>query len=377
MRKVLFIGVTKFDFQKFPPLHLERKYSGLSQGIKAYVLSKGQPFHKKIWNTEFYLLPPGFLGPLAFFLGFYLCLAKKIDTIVTQSPLLEGLVGTALKRLFKKELIVEIHGDWIEGPFLSKKRKFESLERKIVPILARISFKNANKIRGVANYLIEKAKKIAPNKKYFLFPTFTDIDIFLNEKETKFENFILFVGALEKVKGVEYLIEAFSKIETGFPGFKLIIVGDGSELNNLKLQIANLKLEDKVEFKGRLPLEETKNIMKNCYCLVLPSLSEGLPRVLMEAMALGKPVIGSNVGGIPDLIKDSNSPTTPPAFGWAPGKNGFLVEKGNSEDLAEKLKILLKDKNFAIEMGRRGREFVKEKFSNERYILAYIEMINS
>ena len=101
--------------------------------------------------------------------------------------------------------------------------------------------------------------------------------------------------------------------------------------------------------------------MKNCYCLVLPSLSEGLGRVLIEAEALGKPVIGSNVGGIPDLIKD--------------GKNGFLFEPKNSDNLAQKLRTLLKDKNLAMEMGKKGREFVQNKFSNENYITNYLEMI--
>jgi glycosyltransferase involved in cell wall biosynthesis len=364
MKKLLFISVTNFDLKNNKFSHLKDKFESLSKNFEIFVLAKGRPFHKKIWNSEFYLLPPNFLfWPLAICLGFYLSLFKKIDTIVAQSPLMEGFVGSILKKILKKELIVEIHGDWEEGTFLSKKRKFEILGRKLVPILAKVNLKNADKIRGISNYLIEKAKKIAPTKKYFLFPTFTDIDIFLSEKETKFDNFILFVGALEKVKGVEYLIDAFYKISKEFPEFKLVIVGDGSEKKNYELRITNYELTNRVEFKGRLSLEETKNIMRNCYCLVLPSLSEGLGRVLMEAMALGKPVIGSNVGGIPDLIKN--------------GENGFLFEPKNSNQLTEKLRILLRDKNLAIEMGKRGREFIKENFSNEKYIENYIKMINA
>jgi len=363
MKNVLFIGVTQYNL-KNPEMqiHLKKKFEGLNQGIKPYVLAKGKPFYKKIWNTEFYLLPQKIFLLLAFPLGLYLCLAKKIDTVIAQSPLIEGFLGTILKKILKKELIIEIHGDWEEGPFLLKKRRFEFLERKFVPIFAKISFKNANKIRAVSNYLKEKVQKITPSKPYFIFPTFTDIDLFLSEKDIKFDNFILFVGVLEKVKGIEYLIEAFSKIEKEFPQFKLVLIGKGSKRKNLEYLISNLKLSDKVEFKGKLSLEETKNVMKNCYCLVLPSLSEGLGRVLMEAMALGKPVIGSNVGGIPDLIKD--------------GENGFLFEPKNSDQLTEKLRILLRDKNLAIEMGKKGREFIKENFSDEKYIENYIKMIN-
>ncbi len=352
MKKVLFISVTRYNLAR--DLHLKEKFEGLSRGVKPYVLARGKPFHQSIWGAEFYLLPQFFFWPLAFITSFCLCLSKKIDTIVAQSPLMEGVLGTILKKALKKELIVEIHGDWLEGPFLSKKRKLAFIQRRIVPFLAKLSLKNADKIRAVAGYLLDEAKKIAANKRYFIFPTFTDMDIFLNERDIRFDNFILFVGHLQKVKGVDYLIEAFGKIKADFPEFRLVLIGQGTE---------KLNIGDDIELKGRLSLEQTRAIMKDCYCLVLPSLSEGLPRVLMEAQALGKPVIGSNVGGIPELIED--------------GKNGFLFRAGDSDELAEKLKILLGDKNLSIEMGRRGREFVGKNFSNEKYAENYIQMINS
>jgi len=365
MKKVLFISVTNLDLkEKETVFHLKKKFEGLSERIKIYVLAKGVPFHINIWRTDFYLLKPGiFFWPLAFFIAFYLCFTKKIDTIITQSPLVEGFVGSILKKIFKKELIVEIHGDWIEGPFLSKKRRLEFLERKLIPMLAKISFEQADKIRGVADYLIEKAKKVVPGKKYFLFPTFTDLDLFLKEQNTRLGAFIVFAGQLEKVKGTNILVKAFANIERDFPDFNLVIIGEGANKESLEFKINDLGLKDRVKFKGKLSLEQTKDIMKRCYCLVLPSLSEGLPRVLIEAMALGKPIIASNVGGIPELIKDN--------------ENGFLFEKGNSNELAEKLKILLNDRNLAIKMGQKGREFVQVNFSNEKYIKNYISMINA
>lgn len=335
MKRVLFIGVTKYDLEK--NIHLRKKFEGLGRGIEPYVLAKGKmTFGRKIFGAEFYLLPPSFFWLLAPKFAFWLCLVKKIDVIVCQGPLLEGLLGTILKKMFKKELIVEIHGDWEE--------RLPAL-KNVLTFFAKISLKNADKIRGVADYLIIiKAKKFAPDKPYFLFPTFTDLDQFLEEKDIKFGNFILLVGRDDPVKGIKYLIEAFSKIEKDFPDFKLILVGEGLP-------------------EGKLSLEEVKNKMKDCYCLVLPSVTEGLPRVIMEAMALQKPVVASNVGGIPDLIKD--------------GQNGFLFEVGNSNELAEKLRTLLNNKALAIEMGKRGREFIQSKFSNEKYIQNYIQMINN
>ncbi|MCP6718278.1 MAG: glycosyltransferase family 4 protein [Patescibacteria group bacterium] len=363
MKKVLFLGVTNYDFKESSPLHLKAKFLGLSRDIEPYILARGRPFHKKIWNSEFYLLPYSIFWLFAFFIAFYICLNKKIDVIIAQSPLIEGLTGSILKNIFKKQLIVEIHGDWERGPFLSKKRRFEFFQKKFIPVLARISFKNADKIRGVANYLIEEAKKIASDKRYFSFSTFTDLELFLNEKNTRYDKFILFVGQLEKVKGIDVLVKAFSEIEKEFFDFKLIIIGDGKERQNLKNLSSKLRIREKVEFRGKLSLEETKNIMKNCYFLVLPSLSEGLPRVLMEAMALKKPVMASNVGGIPEIVKNS--------------ENGFLFEKGNTKDLVEKMKILLKNKNLVEKIGVVGNRFVIEKFSNEKYIKSYISMINA
>ena len=328
VKKVLFIGVTKYNLEK--DAHLRKKFEGLSQGIKSYVLARGWAFGRKLWGAEFYLLPPTILFWLmAFKLAFWLCLIKKIDVIVAQGPLMEGLVGTIIKKILKKELIVELHGDW----------EFKKTLARIAPI----SLRNADKIRGVAGYLIEKAKKIVPQKTYFLFPTFTDLDDFLAEKDIRFENYVLFVGRVDKTKGINYLTEAFSKIKNDFPDFELFLIGEGLP-------------------GGKLPLGKVREKMRACYCLAVPSVSEGLPRVIMEAMALGKPVIASNVGGIPDLIED--------------GQNGFLFEVGNVNKLAEKLRILLQDKNLAIEMGRRGQELVRANFSNEKYISNYLKMIS-
>jgi len=361
MKKVLFIGVTKYDLEG--DIHLRKKFEGLSRGIKSYVLARGKmTVGKNLYGTKFYLLPPNvFFWPIAIKLAFWLCLFKKIDVIVAQSPLMEGFAGTVLKRMLGKELIVEIHGDWLEGPFLSKKRKCEFIQRKAVPVLAKISFRNADKIRGVAEYLVEGAKKIAPNKKYFIFHTFTDLNDFLSEKNIKFESFILFVGYLQKVKGVKYLIEAFSKISGDFPNFKLVIVGNGPDAEELKELSSDLGIENKVIFRGKLSLIDTQAMMRDCYCLVLPSLSEGLPRVIIEAMASGKPVVASDVGGIPELVKDNQT--------------GFIFEKGNSDVLAGGLRILLADEKMARMMGGKGRDVVKNNFSNENYLKSYFNMI--
>ena len=362
MKRVLFIGTTYYNLSENS--HLRNKFEGLSKGMKVFVLARGKFCHCQKWKSDFYLLPKNFLfWPITFFLSFYLCLSKKIDVVVCQSPIAEGFIGALLKKILKKELVVEAHGDWVEGTFLSRKRRFEFLERKIIPYLVRFSLRNADKIRAISQATKIQARKISKDKPYFIFPTFTDLDIFLKQQDIRFDNYILFVGHLEKVKGAGYLIAAFNKIKREFPDFRLVLIGQGGEKKNYQLSIINYQLQARVELTGELPLTQVRDIMKDCYCLVLPSLSEGLGRVLMEAMALGKPVIGSNVGGISDLIQD--------------GDNGFLTEPGNSNNLADRIRVLLKDKDLAAKMGANGRRFVRYNFSNHKYIENYITMINN
>ncbi len=332
MKKVLFIGVTNYNLKK--DLHLKQKYEGLARGAKIYVLAKGKPFCQEVWGASFYLLPRRLFWVLAPELAFWLCLTKKVDIICVQGPLLEGLLGMALKKILRKELIVELHGDWEE-----RLPNYKG----VLTFFAKRVLRSADKIRAVAHYLVLKAQKYAPSKPYFIFPTFTDLNDFLAEKDIQFNQEILFVGRNDRVKGIPYLVEAFELIKKDFPGFKLSLVGEGLP-------------------EGKLPLAEVRKRMKNCYCLVVPSITEGLPRVILEAMALQKPVIASKVGGIPDLVKDQ--------------KTGFLFEAGDVKELAEKLRILLSNKEMAVEMGQRGRELVQSQFSNEKYIQNYLQMIN-
>lgn len=362
MKKVLFIGPSFYNFKNEASLgHLKEKYWGLSKEAGVFVLALGSPFHIKKWGSDFYLLKCKirflFFG---LFLASWICWRKKIDVIVAQSPLLEGFFASILAKMFKKELIIEVHGDW-DAIFLTKKRKLKGLQKIMVRLFVGQSFKRVNKVRVVAGYLAEKARQFAPRAVYYNFPTYTNLNIFFNEKEIAFGKYILFVGVLYKIKGVEYLLETFNKIKNDFPDFELKIVGDGPETANLKKQAKDLGISERIEFLGKLGLEETKNIMKKCYCLCLPSLSEGLPRVIIEAMSLAKPVVASRVGGIPEIVRDRET--------------GFLFEKENMDDLSEKLKKILADKELAKLMGEKGEQFAREHFSIDKYITNYLKMI--
>jgi glycosyltransferase involved in cell wall biosynthesis len=122
-------------------------------------------------------------------------------------------------------------------------------------------------------------------------------------------------------------------------------------------QVNKLGLKDRVRFMGAMSQSELAYWMANSSVLVLPSTSEGLGRVIIEAMATGTPVIGSRVGGIPELVED--------------GVSGFLVPTGDEIALAERLRWILTNPDNAGAMGERGRRFVEHFFSTESYLNGY------
>jgi len=363
-KKILFIGVTEYNLNSDNP-HLQKKFEGLSEEVEVFLIARGRPLYKSAYHSTFYLIPHRLIYvPVAFFLGCYMCIIKKVDVIICQGPLTEGLIGVALKFLWRKELIIEIHGDWREGPFINKKRFFAGFLKKITPLIAGLSFRSANKVRAVAEYFARELRGRYPDKKYFIFPTYSDLDLFFMENsEVNFKKYICTVAVLSPIKSINTLIESFYKVHAQFADFKLVIVGDGPSMGALKVQVKNLGIGDGVIFTGKLSTSEARDIIKDCFVFVLPSLSEGLPRVIIEAMALRKPIIASRVGGIPEIVHE--------------GETGFLIEPENPQSLTEKLLILLNDPERAGAMGDEGHKFARENFSNEKYISNYISMIYS
>jgi glycosyltransferase involved in cell wall biosynthesis len=148
-------------------------------------------------------------------------------------------------------------------------------------------------------------------------------------------------GRLTPIKGQKYLIEVARKIVDIRPDTTFVFLGDGELLNELKNIASRLGIEENVKFLGWRP--DVAEVMSVFDVFVLPSLNEGMGRVLVEAMALGKPIVASDVGGIPDLVIH--------------GKNGYLVPVGDVEALAARIKELLDYPVKREEMGDTGRRY--------------------
>jgi glycosyltransferase involved in cell wall biosynthesis len=164
-------------------------------------------------------------------------------------------------------------------------------------------------------------------------------------------NVVGFVGWLLPIKGPEYLLKAMQYIWQEYPETSLVFVGKGDLDLDLRAQALQVSANGRVKFLGWR--EDVDEIMPVFDMLVLPSLNEGMGRVLVEAMAAGKPVVASRVGGIPDLVRH--------------GETGYLVPPADVEALADGIKKILDDPERAWEMGQQGKEYCRQ-FSLEAMI---------
>jgi len=165
------------------------------------------------------------------------------------------------------------------------------------------------------------------------------------------------VGMVSKLwegKGHRVLITAFKKVTQEVENARLVIVGEGYLLGELTSQTKALGLDGSVLFTGFV--EDVPGIMSTFDVAVLPSFFEGMGRVLLEAMAMEKPVVATRVGGIPDLVED--------------GRNGFLINPGDTDALAGSIVKLLNDRALARAMGRAGLEKICDKYSARQMVQA-------
>ncbi len=168
--------------------------------------------------------------------------------------------------------------------------------------------------------------------------------------------YFLYLGRLSEEKGIRVLIEAFKRIEK--PGASLVIAGEGKIGDTLE-KIS--QPDSRITFTGYLTDSDLRNLTRRALAVVLPSVwYENAPLAILEAMAYGKPVIGSAVGGIPEMIDDE--------------MNGFLFEPGNVTDLQEKLAFFLNlPEQRVLEMGKAARKKVEKEYNAESH---YKQLMN-
>ncbi len=163
---------------------------------------------------------------------------------------------------------------------------------------------------------------------------------------------VLSAGRLARQKGYEHLIDAIALLPDRLSSLEFVVLGTGKRLNSLKRRAARKKVEHRIHFWGFI--DDIKPCLAGCDLFVLPSLYEGMPNAVMEAMALGKPVVASHVNGVPELINDNTT--------------GLTVPPGRPEALAKAITLLMDDPILRQQMGSKAAQRIARDFSVKKMI---------
>ena len=171
---------------------------------------------------------------------------------------------------------------------------------------------------------------------------------------------LLCLGRLVVEKGFDVALSAFTTVLERFPDARLVIVGEGPERKNLATRAAELRLGNTVEFVGAVPVEEVPHWISEAAVVLIPSRLEGFGLVALEAALLGRPVVATRVGGILEVVSHEQT--------------GLLVEKDDSNGIANAVRSLLEDPPTAYEMGRNAQTRARELFSWDAHVNSYDEL---
>ena len=338
-------------------------------GVAVTILTRKMPNSKSfeiIGNVPVYrlirTLPWGKLFGISYFLScLWYLLRKRNSYDIIHCHILQGLHSLAavcIKRLFNKKVVIKVAMAGAISDFaVLKKMVFGNVFLRRIQQIDRL-------VTICSQSTQEALHEGFPPQNIIQIPNGVDIEHFTpGRKAEKIQGKIVFVGTLDYRKNVSLLITAVKMlIDAGIP-VTLDIIGDGPEFLQLQKMARSLDIEDKINFLGSF--SEITPFLERAHIFVLPSQFEGLPNVVLEAMACGLPVIATQVGGVQDIIQHRI--------------NGLLVPPGDTEAICTNAKELFVNTTLAEGLGARARETVVKHFSlsavADRYAALYIKLL--
>jgi glycosyltransferase involved in cell wall biosynthesis len=315
---------------------LARKWDAIGAELDYRVLAGGNGS-----NGAFHLARelPALDGP-AFFAALPVRIAGELRGFKPHAVLAQGAHETAAALTARKltrspaVVIADLHGDW-RAPTRLYGSRLRGLLSPVADRVALGALRGADGIRTVTGYTTGLVRELGlePADE---FPAYMDFDSFLQEqpKPIPTRSQALFVGVLERYKNVDGLAEAWRRAAPRVPGARLHVVGTGTLQPVVEQLVRDLPAQ--TDWTERLTQGGVASALDASTLLVLPSRSEGMGRVIVEAFCRARPVVGSRVGGIPDLVQD--------------GSNGLLVEPGDTDGLADALVRVLDDRALAEQL---------------------------
>lgn len=284
-------------------------------------------------------------------------LLKKYDVAILHCHGYKSDVLGFFAAMFTKvKLVTTLHGWWVGKELKSRFHNFLDL----------FIIRYFDRIVSVSQPLAEKLSRDKTLKiKTTVIPNCVDSKKFETAKDsiiirknlniTPHAKVMGTVSRLTQEKGHSYLLEAFAKIVADFKDTVLLILGEGPLKSSLINKARELGIEDKVIFAGFR--DDVADIIATMDIFVMPSISEGLPMAILEAMAAKKPIVASAVGGIPLVIKDRET--------------GILIKPKDSDSIYEALTHLLKDEKLALEIAANARKLLENEFTVDVMIRKY------
>lgn len=305
-------------------------------------------------------------------LGLRLNREARIDVFAVSDPLISGIVGILLRAVTRKPLLVHLQSELInlEPGWMNATRS------RAISFITRSVCRRADLVRCVSRSIARNvAAHGVPAKKIVYLPTRVDLMRFAPEALAKQRQsarvdlgladrkVVLFAGTLTKRKGVDELVEVLPEIASRHPDVALLIVGEGILGTHLRERGRQLGVSDRLTFLGSTTHHDIPRLFAAADVLVLPSLNEGMPRVILEGLASGLPVVAADVGGVSEVVEDR--------------RTGLLVPAGDRVSLAHALTEVLDDTEAARAWGLAGREKVKQGYERESNLREYARLVTS
>jgi glycosyltransferase involved in cell wall biosynthesis len=316
-----------------------------------------------IIRSRYFLVTRYGLGTLSAFINLIIFKKIKLNSVrcivISYTSNFEYNAYTFLfiRFIFKVPYVIHIHGGGLK-PWKT-------------PKMQKIFFKNAKKVAGVSRPIIHEYEKRTGRKIEFIPPLLPfsknkkdKKSLLIENNLDKYNKIILFVGSMKPLKGPIILVKAFMEIDRGIlekEKVGLVMVGDGPLKEQLANMIINNCMEKYISLVGEIPNEMIADYYALADIFVIPSLFEGMPIALLEAMFHGLLCIGANVPGIKEIIVNN--------------KNGVLFDKNNYLALSKALRIYISNDNSQKRLGIEASNFYKHNFNYSLYLEKMIKFI--
>ena len=373
MNKVLFISptvysnpITKDIQKKFQSLSKvcnptvfafsEEKFNSVVEGVETI-------FNKKNKNRFSNYLKIIFLF---FFEIPKIVKDQNIEIVCLQDPITGFFTIFSIKiRKLPVKIVVETHGDFINTIGLEKNLLIPKFYTLIFSYLAKYSIKNADLIRSISDFTEKQALNFGYKGLFVRFPAWINIDNYLNADTKRLSTGtfkIIFVGSVTERKNPKIIIESLETIDEDI---SFEIIGQTPNLKYLKelnKLIASSKHAKSITMTPFIKAEELILKYSSANLFILPSKSEGLGRVIIEAQSTACPVLVSSNTGMTDLIIENET--------------GYIFENNNKNDLTKKIQYIIDNYESALQIGLNSKDFVKENQSVTNFEFGYKKLID-